>query len=50
MKTIFIAGVSAGLGKATAILFQSVGWRVITTMRSPEKETELNRVASKAII
>lgn len=46
MKTIFITGASAGLGKATAILFQSMGWRVIATMRSPEKETELNRLAN----
>jgi NAD(P)-dependent dehydrogenase (short-subunit alcohol dehydrogenase family) len=42
MKTIFITGASTGLGKATAKLFQSRGWRVIATMRSPEKETELN--------
>ena len=41
MKTIFITGASAGLGKATAKLFHSKGWRVIATMRSPEKETEL---------
>ncbi|SHN23631.1 SDR family oxidoreductase [Chitinophaga sp. CF418] len=42
MKTIFITGASAGLGKTTAKLFQSRGWRVIATMRSPEKETELS--------
>lgn len=44
MKTIFITGASAGLGKATARLFQSEGWRVIATMRNPEKETELNQL------
>jgi NAD(P)-dependent dehydrogenase (short-subunit alcohol dehydrogenase family) len=42
MKTIFITGASAGLGKATAKLFCAKGWKVIATMRSPEKETELN--------
>ncbi|KGO84898.1 short-chain dehydrogenase [Flavobacterium rivuli WB 3.3-2 = DSM 21788] len=42
MKTIFITGASAGLGKATAKLFQANGWNVIATMRNPEKETELN--------
>lgn len=42
MKTIFITGASAGLGKATAKLFHAKGWKVIATMRSPEKETELN--------
>lgn len=41
-KTIFITGASSGLGKSTAKLFQSKGWRVIATMRNPEKETELN--------
>lgn len=35
-KTIFITGASSGLGKATATLFQSKGWRVIATMRNPE--------------
>jgi NAD(P)-dependent dehydrogenase (short-subunit alcohol dehydrogenase family) len=40
-KTIFITGASTGLGKATAKLFQSKGWNVIATMRSPEKEEEL---------
>ena len=40
-KTIFITGASSGLGKAAAKLFASKGWKVIATMRSPEKETEL---------
>lgn len=43
-KTIFITGASAGLGKATALLFQSKGWNVIATMRNPEKETELSQL------
>jgi NAD(P)-dependent dehydrogenase (short-subunit alcohol dehydrogenase family) len=43
-KTIFITGASAGMGKATARLFQSRGWNVIATMRNPEKETELNKL------
>lgn len=44
MKTIFITGASAGLGKTTAKLFQSKGWRVIATMRSPERETDLSQL------
>lgn len=44
MKTIFITGASAGLGKATALFFHSKGWRVIATMRNPEKETVLNQL------
>ena len=42
-KTIFITGASSGIGKETAKFFQSKGWNVIATMRSPEKETELKR-------
>ena len=41
-KTILITGASSGIGKATAIHFQKQGWNVIATMRTPEKETELN--------
>lgn len=40
-QTIFITGASTGLGRATAKLFASKGWKVIATMRTPEKETEL---------
>jgi NADP-dependent 3-hydroxy acid dehydrogenase YdfG len=40
-KTILITGASSGLGKASALLFQSKGWNVIATMRNPEKESEL---------
>ncbi|MBZ4191992.1 SDR family oxidoreductase [Niabella beijingensis] len=41
-QTIFITGASSGLGKATAKLFQSRGWKVIATMRNPEKAAELS--------
>lgn len=44
MQTIFITGASSGLGKATAKLFHAQGWRVIATMRTPEKETELSQL------
>lgn len=50
MKTIFITGASTGLGKATALLFQSKGWHVIATMRSPEKETELNQLPNVTLL
>jgi NAD(P)-dependent dehydrogenase (short-subunit alcohol dehydrogenase family) len=50
MKTIFITGASAGLGKAKAILFQAKGWHVIATMRSPEKETELNQLENVTLL
>ncbi len=41
-KTMLITGASSGIGKATAKHFQAHGWNVIATMRSPDKETELN--------
>ena len=43
-KTILITGTSSGIGRATAFHFQRKGWQVIATMRSPEHETELNRL------
>lgn len=43
-KTLLITGASSGIGKATAKLFQSQGWNVIATMRTPEKESELTQL------
>ena len=43
-KTIFITGASSGIGKETARYFHSKGWQVVATMRTPEKETELNQL------
>jgi len=50
MKTIFITGASSGIGKATAKLFQSKGWNVIATMRTPEKETELTQLENVTLL
>lgn len=50
MKTILITGASAGLGKATAKLFQAKGWTVIATMRTPEKETELKQLSNITLL
>lgn len=41
-NTILITGSSTGIGRASAKKFQQEGWNVIATMRSPEKESELN--------
>jgi len=49
-KTIFITGSSSGLGRATAKLFASKGWKVIATMRNPEKETELKNISGVALM
>lgn len=50
MKTIFITGASTGLGKATAKLFASKGWKVIATMRKPENEKELNLINNISLL
>ena len=50
MKTIFITGASSGLGKATAQLFQANGWKVIATMRNPEKEKELKTLSNVILV
>jgi NAD(P)-dependent dehydrogenase (short-subunit alcohol dehydrogenase family) len=49
-KTIFITGSSSGLGRAAAKLFASKGWKVIATMRTPEKETELASIPGVKMI
>ncbi|MFK7773866.1 MAG: SDR family NAD(P)-dependent oxidoreductase, partial [Saprospiraceae bacterium] len=43
-KTIVITGASSGIGKATAKHFANKGWHVAATMRTPQKETELNEI------
>ena len=43
-KTILITGSSSGIGRATAKYFQEKGWNVVATMRTPEKEEELNKL------
>jgi NAD(P)-dependent dehydrogenase (short-subunit alcohol dehydrogenase family) len=44
-KAIFITGSSSGLGRATAKLFASKGWKVIASMRDPKKEKEIGNIA-----
>lgn len=43
-QTLLLTGASSGIGRACARLFQSRGWNVIATMRSPQNETELTRL------
>ena len=49
-KTIFITGSSSGLGRATVKLFSSKGWKVIATMRNPEKESELAKLNGAVLL
>jgi NAD(P)-dependent dehydrogenase (short-subunit alcohol dehydrogenase family) len=44
-KRIFITGSSSGLGRASAKLFASKGWKVIASMRDPKKEKELGNIS-----
>lgn len=48
-QTILITGASSGIGKETAKYFQSNGWNVIATMRSPENETELTALENTLV-
>lgn len=41
MNTLFITGASSGIGLETAKYFADHGWRVIATMRNPQKAGEL---------
>ena len=49
-KSIFITGSSSGLGRATAKLFASKGWKVIASMRNPEKETDLYNISGVSLM
>jgi len=49
-KSIFITGASSGLGRATAKLFASRGWKVIATMRNPERDTELKNISGVTLM
>jgi NAD(P)-dependent dehydrogenase (short-subunit alcohol dehydrogenase family) len=40
-RTVFITGSSTGIGRATAERFQSEGWNVVATMRSPADGSDL---------
>ncbi len=49
-KAIFIIGSSSGLGRATAKLFASKGWKVIASMRDPKKEKELGNTSGVTLM
>ncbi len=48
-KTILITGASSGIGRATSIYFANKGWKVAATMRSPQREKELQRLKGIAV-
>jgi NAD(P)-dependent dehydrogenase (short-subunit alcohol dehydrogenase family) len=49
-KTVLITGCSTGIGRLSAKTFHANNWNVISTMRSPEKETELTRLDGVLVV
>ncbi len=49
-RAVFITGSSSGLGRAAAKLFAARGWKVVATMRHPEKEEELGAQAGVVVL
>lgn len=49
-KAIFITGSSSGLGRATAKLFAAKEWKVIASMRNPDKEKELTKISGVTLM
>lgn len=50
MKTIFITGASSGIGRETTKYFSEKGWRVIATMRNPQKAGDLAELSNVVIL
>lgn len=47
-KNVLITGTSSGIGLEIAVLLASRGYRVVATMRNPEKRQRLDEAAGKA--
>ncbi len=43
-NTVLITGTSSGIGRETVKYFSARGWNVAATMRTPQKETELQKL------
>ena len=50
MSTVLITGCSSGIGRSTAVRFQSEGWNVVATMRNPDAETELRTLDHTLVV
>ncbi len=49
-KTVLITGASSGIGKASAIYFQKMGWNVAATMRNPDREQDFRLLKNLACL
>jgi len=45
-KTVLITGTSSGIGKSTVFEFAKMGWNVIATQRTPEKESDFKELSN----
>jgi NAD(P)-dependent dehydrogenase (short-subunit alcohol dehydrogenase family) len=48
MRSVLISGTSTGIGRATAVVLASRGWRVFATMRNLQKRSLLEQVLKEA--
>jgi NAD(P)-dependent dehydrogenase (short-subunit alcohol dehydrogenase family) len=48
MRNVLITGTSTGIGRATAVVLASRGWRVFATMRNLQKRSLLEQALGKA--
>ena len=48
MRNVLITGTSTGIGRATAVVLASRGWRVFATMRDLQKRSLLEQALGKA--
>jgi NAD(P)-dependent dehydrogenase (short-subunit alcohol dehydrogenase family) len=48
MRSVLITGTSIGIGRATAVVLASRGWRVFATMRKLQKRSLLEQALKEA--
>jgi NAD(P)-dependent dehydrogenase (short-subunit alcohol dehydrogenase family) len=48
MRSVLVTGTSTGIGRATAVVLASCGWRVFATMRNLQKRNQLEEALAAA--
>ncbi len=49
-KVVLVTGSSSGIGRATVKAFADKGWKVLASMRSPEKEKEFQKLPNVTLV